>query len=109
MEAFSIPDELLDEIGLDVPTLANWRGLDEYDKQCDEFIDTLKKYILTLEVRPKHTGKILSLPFADGYAQYMFVDCKEYGKYLLHLPLGDAYHDPLVYNLSVREVLKRIK
>ena len=54
----------------------------------------------------KHTGKVLSVPFADGRANYMLADGSK--SCLIHLPYGDAWNSPDVQFLPKKEVLRRI-
>jgi len=57
----------------------------------------------------KHSGKIMSLPFADGHAQYMLADGKPgTASFLVHLPHGDAYHNPLASGLTKKAVIDEI-
>jgi len=50
----------------------------------------------------KYVGKILRIPHADGYAQYMVGSEKPFS--LIHVPLGDAWDSPLVDGLKVKAI-----
>ena len=54
----------------------------------------------------KHTGKIFSTPFADGFASYMIADAPR-GFCLIHLPHGDAWQAPDVQYLPKKVILER--
>ena len=54
----------------------------------------------------KNTGRILRTSYADGYALYMMVEGRT--SFLIHLPYGDGYDDPLVRGLTKKAVLEEI-
>jgi len=56
----------------------------------------------------KYTGEEYATGFADGYARYLFADAGK-TSYLLHLPYGDAWHDPNVQYIPKKEVIRRIE
>ena len=54
----------------------------------------------------KHTGKVLRIPHADGYAQYMVADGPK--SFLVHLPYGDAWDSPHASYMPKKTVLENI-
>lgn len=54
-----------------------------------------------------HSGKVLRIPYADGYAEYMLADGSK--SFLFHLPYGDGYDSRDVGFLPKKEVLARIE
>jgi len=55
------------------------------------------------------TGSILLEPMGDGYAIYMVAAARRHQWCLIHLPYGDAWHNPAVEFLSQREVARRAR
>lgn len=73
-----------------------------------EYLTAMKTHLrTTLGCTGANTGKILRVPFADGAAQYMLAEGRQ--SFLVHLELGDAYHNPDVQYLPKKEVLRRIQ
>lgn len=77
-------------------------------KREEEHQDALKTKLIEMGFTGKHTGGILRVAFADGYAQYMMADGGRNKSYLVHLPYGDAWHSSDVKFLPKKEVVKRI-
>lgn len=67
----------------------------------------LKEWLIGQGMTGKHTGRILQVQIADGYAVYMMADGR--GSYLVHLPYGDGYDSPLVSGMTKAGVLAEIE
>jgi hypothetical protein len=71
----------------------------------------LKKHLVEMGYKGKHTGKIVRFGVADGSAQYMLADGKGvYGpSFLIHLPYGDAYHQHMVQHMPKKAIVEQIE
>jgi hypothetical protein len=104
MKVYGLPKEL--EATIPVNDYAN-ESYDEWMENEAKHKKTIKAWLLTHGYKGKHTGKLLQMPIADGYAEYMLADGSP--SMLLHLPYGDAWESPDVQFLPKKEVLRRIK
>ena len=87
----------------------DWSGsMEDWEKAEEKHMDALKQYLIKHGYTGKHTGRVLKVPIADGYALYMLADAPR-KSCLFHLPYGDAWHSPDVGYLPKYEVLKRIE
>ena len=80
---------------------------DKERKREDEHTSSVKKWLLDNGYNGKLTGKIVTFPVADGYAQYMLADGRKSA--LIHLPYGDAYNYNDVQFLPKKEIIRRIE
>lgn len=55
----------------------------------------------------KNTGRVLSVRYADGHANYMFAH-RTGGSALIHLPYWDGWHSQDVQYIPQKVVLERI-
>lgn len=102
MKIYSLPVELEKS----VPQITSDFVYEVYSEAIKAHKAKVKEYLHRIGYTGRHTGKIYSTPVADGSAEYMVADGS--GSFLLHLPYGDAYHDPYVVYLPKKEILKRI-
>jgi hypothetical protein len=103
MKVYALPKEL--EATLPVHDYTNGT-YDDWMKDEEIHKESIKAWVIEQGFTGKHTGGILSMPIADGAAQYMLADGK--GSFLLHLPYGDGYDSPDVHYLPKKEVVRRI-
>ena len=68
--------------------------------------EALKAWAVEAGFTGKNTGRILRSAYADGYALYMMVEGRT--SFLIHLPYGDGYDNPLVNGLTKKAVLEEI-
>ncbi len=102
MKVYSCPDEVKPPV-IDFKNYDLNKALAAEAAHSKALADWLRKNGYT----GKHTGRILTVPFADGQAQYMFADGPR--SCLIHLPYGDAWDSPDVAFLPKKEVLRRIE
>lgn len=86
MRAYRAPTELPEP---------GFHPFDTYDERSERWLDELRAWVKDrarrMGKRPHRlAGKVIRLPWADGYAQYMVAS----GTELIHLPLGDAWDVP---------------
>lgn len=101
MKVYSIPEEL-------AATVPNFMDLDwkAYDDAIAAHQESVAKWMRENGFPGKNTGRIYRTPRADGYANYMVAEGRS--TCLIHLPYGDAWHDPDVEFLPKKEILARI-
>jgi hypothetical protein len=83
--------------------------LSAYDKACDEFVFSLRRFCLN-QKRGKYIGEVIRLAVGDGYAQYMIMSLRPLQ--LIWIPTGDAWrfgYDHLLTEKEVRENVERQK
>jgi hypothetical protein len=98
MKVYALPDTLpVPEFSFD----GDWQAREEAHRE------SVRKWIKDNGYTGPASGKVLRLPYADGYAEYMLADGK--GSFLFHLPYGDGYDDRNVNFLPKKEVLARIE
>lgn len=101
MKVYSCPEE----IAFGEPDYQNYDSAKELARE-EAHMAKVKEWLKRHGCTGKYTGEILSLPFADGYAQYMVGDGNP--SFLLHLPYGDAWHNKDAEFLPKKEVIRRI-
>ena len=69
-----------------------------YEARCKQYREAVEAEIRSLGYNHKHTGKVISFPIADGYANYMVAD----GRTMVHLREVDAYSIPDAHARGVR-------
>jgi hypothetical protein len=87
-----------------VPEL-DWKNIDNYEKDCQEYKNELKEYLLRVRTG-KNIGEIIQFPVADGYAEYMVASMNP--PELIHLPLGDAWEFQYAHLLGKKEIQEEI-
>ena len=83
--------------------------LAKVQKDEENHKEALKNHLIEAGFKGKNTGKILSIPIADGHAQYMFAEGRGRDDGLIHLPYGDAWQSRDVQFLPRKEVILRLK
>ena len=83
-----------------------FQNVSEWEKLEKQYIQDLKKYIMSIGYKGKNVGEIIKFPVADGYAQYMVLSMRPLQ--LIHLELGDAWHFPQAHLMTTKEVNKKI-
>lgn len=76
---------------------ADFRELEKYDKEYTAQVVAEN----TIKGDP-YSGKILAIPHADGYAQYVVRSLKPV--VLIHLPVGDAWEAPYVNRMTASDI-----
>jgi hypothetical protein len=71
----------------------------------EKFIKELKDFCKT-QGSGNYRGKELKIQHADSYARYMVFSLKPC--HLIHMPLGDAWHSPLVDGLTAKKIKQLI-
>ena len=110
MKVYSTPDDL----PFNAPSFD--AGADVYFELSEQAEKThrkaLKEKMIEYGYIGKKTGHELHRLHGDSYAAYMFVDARGSGmgvkSFLIHLPYGDAHHDPDVQYLPQYEVERRL-
>lgn len=76
----------------------------------DAYIERIKNWLINdMGYTGPNTGRMLETPFADGAALYMFAESENKRKsFLIHLDIGDGWHNPLVEGLTKKAVLDNI-
>ena len=67
----------------------------------------LKQWLTDNGFDGPNTGRVYSVPVADGHASYMFAD-KGRSSFLVHLPYGAAYQSRDVEFVPEAEIIKRM-
>ena len=95
---FSTPDEV------QVPEFS-FENIKDWQKDEEKFLNELRDWCHK-HFKGKYVGKEVSFPHADGYARYMVASEKPFQ--LMHLPLGDAWHSPIVEHMTVKAIKEKI-
>lgn len=104
MQVFDLPDE----VPFAEPDYAHY-DFDKEQARQQQHIEQLRKWLKDSGYNGPDSGKIVSFPVGDGYAQYMLADAPRGMKSgLIHLPYGDAYQYRDVGFLPKAEILRRI-
>lgn len=101
-KVFSCPDE--------VPApRPDFRNYDFNKVQADEKAhqERLKGWLKDNGYNGANTGRIFTIPHADGYAIYMVAEGSR-RFHLIHLPYGDGWDSPDVQFLPKAEILRRL-
>lgn len=85
-------------------------NIEEANKEHDAYMERVKDWLINeMGYTGPNTGRVLETPYADGAAVYMFAESENKRKsFLVHLDIGDAWHDPLVEGLTKKAVLDNI-
>lgn len=102
MKIYSCPKEVL----FGEPDYANF-DIDKERAREETHSADLKSRLLNAGFDGPHTGRIHSVPVADGHASYMFAD-KGQDSALIHLPYGDAFQARDVQFVPRTEIIKRM-
>ena len=98
MKVYALPGELpVPEFSFD----GDWAAREEAHRE------SVRAWLKQAGYTGKHSGKVLRIPYADGYAEYMLADGTK--SFLFHLPYGDGYDSRDVNFLPKKEVLARIE
>lgn len=90
----------------------NFKDFEDYIKYMDA---EEKIFDEMMEVSNKLTGvkagRIVSFPSGGGYANYLIVKVLKNWIYVVHIPVGDAWHSPAVVDSKVdrRVIEKQLK
>lgn len=101
MKVFTLPAE--------VPApVVDYRNFDIKKMEADELEHSgkLKEHLIAMGYKGPHTGKVLRIPHADGFATYMIADAPRQ-TCLIHLPYGDAWNSPWATKLTKKEAIER--
>lgn len=104
MKVYSIPEE----IPFPEPDYGNYDVEVERKREKDHQ-EALRAWLREEGFAGPDSGKILSMPHADGYARYMLAEGQGRRDFLLHLPYADAYHSRDAEFLPKKEVIKRVR
>ena len=99
MKIHSLPEEL-------TATLPDFM-MDGYVEAVERHMETVITWLNENGFNGKNTGRLLSVPYADGHANYMFAH-RTSGSVLVHLPYWDGWHSQDVQYLPQKVVLERI-
>jgi hypothetical protein len=104
MLVYAAPEEI------STPAFLNAAGKydhEAYEAGCAEYIEKVRDYVTAVSDPHPLNGKTVSVPYADGHAEYMIG--KIAGKVsLIHIPLGDAWQDARFERLATVAELKRM-
>ena len=81
---------------------------ERYHLNVVKYLHAVKNECIQHGHNGKHTGKILSLPVADGSACYMFSDGGRNSR-LIHLEIYDSYMSPMAQYMPKSDILKFVK
>lgn len=106
MKVFSVPEA----VPFTEPDYKNFDWKAEQARQERHQAD-LKKHLVDMGHKGKHTGKIVRFPAGDGYAQYMLADGsgRYGGSFLVHLPYGDAWHHQGIQHYPKKAIIEQIE
>lgn len=106
MKVYALPKEL----EATLPVLHDYLNgtLEQWNKAESDHTESIRTWLSDKGYTGKNAGKIFQTPVADGYARYMLAEGPGMKSFLLHLPYGDAYHDPDTQYLPKKEILERI-
>lgn len=102
MKIYSCPKEVL----FGEPDYANF-DIDKERAREETHSSDLKAWLRNAGYDGPNTGRIHSMPVADGHASYMFAD-RGPDSALIHLPYGDAYQARDVQFVPKTEIIKRM-
>lgn len=100
MKVYALP-ESLPVPAFDFNDIGGWQKREEAHRE------SVRQWLKANGYTGKNSGRILRLPFADGYAEYMMAEGSQ--SFLFHLPYGDGYDSREVNFLPKKEVLARIE
>ena len=83
----------------------NWEDIDQYEKDCLELTERLKKWCIERN-NQKNVGEVIKFPVADGYAEYMVAATKPVE--LIHLPFWDAWHSETAPLMTAKAIQDKI-
>jgi hypothetical protein len=79
----------------------------DWEQKDNEYKKKLKAHIKAIGYNEKESGECIKIQTADGYAEYMVLGLKG-GAKLIHLELGDAYHNELANHLTPKKIKDKI-
>lgn len=84
----------------------NWEDIPQYEKDCAELTDKLKKWCIERNPDQKNVGEVIKFQVADGYAEYMVAATKPVQ--LIHLPYWDAYQSETAELMTAKVIQDKI-
>ena len=84
----------------------DFNNISDYNKDCDRYINELRKHINDMGYKGKRVGEIVKFAVADGYAEYMVLSMRPMR--LIHLELYDGYQFPYAHLLTASEITKKL-
>lgn len=84
----------------------NWKDIPQYEKDCADLTEKLKKWCIERNSEQKNVGGIIKFPVADGYAEYMVAAIKPVQ--LIHLPFWDAYQSETASLMTAKAIQEKI-
>lgn len=84
----------------------NWKDIPQYEKDCAELTDKLKKWCIERNPDQKNVGEVIKFPVADGYAEYMVAATKPVE--LVHLPFWDAWQSETAELMTAKAIQDKI-
>lgn len=91
--------------GFEAP-IFNHENIPQYNKDCDELSEKLKKWCLERNPEQKNVGEIIRFQVADGYAEYMVAATKPVQ--LIHLPYWDSYQSDIAPFMTAKAIQDKI-
>lgn len=83
----------------------NWQDIDQYNKDCAELTERLKKWCIERNTQ-KNVGEVIKFQVADGYAEYMVAATKPVE--LIHLPFWDKYQSEFAHLMTAKAIQDKI-
>ena len=83
----------------------NWEDIDQYNKDCAELTERLKKWCIERNTQ-KNGGEVIKFQVADGYAEYMVAATKPVE--LIHLPFWDEYQSEFAHLMTAKAIQDKI-
>ena len=84
----------------------NWQDIEQYNKDCADLTERLKKWCIERNPNQKNVGEIIKFQVADGYAEYMVAATKPVQ--LIHLPFWDAYQSETAELMTAKAIQQKI-
>ena len=83
----------------------NWEDSEQYDKDCAELTQRLKKWCIERNDQ-KNVGEIIKFAVADSYAEYMVAATKPVQ--LIHLPFWDAWQSETASLMTAKAIQQKV-
>lgn len=83
-----------------------FQNVSEWSKLHSQYIENLKKHLISIGYTGKNVGEVIKFPVGDGYAQYMVASMRPLR--LIHLKLGDVWKFEYADRLTAKDVQDKI-
>jgi len=97
--------------GFNPPDISDYTkasNFNKYFEDCEKYVDRLKKTIKeNYGDQCPEAGEEIRFPEGDGYARYVIARLKPVE--LIHLSIGDAWHNRYIHRLTASDIRAELK